>query len=352
MYEQIRKSFLNDGIFLKESWLHSIFDSGQNTKEKVFTQLINTDISESCEQCPLPDFINVKSIKYEGKQVFLQINEVIDISLPFEKRTALERSAKGTFKIFLTDGVTNYFAISKTPITSFHTGVTPGAKIYIKPPIEGKFGIIFLHEKNIKFCNGCSQQVIENRKQKYSNSNQPKTTTTKTPAPNVAKVPNKPRTTQVPPNNNQQKNSQYLSDSNDDSDLIELLDQQEQVQNQSHAPQVFSQTQHDIEISDVESDTEIASSIPNNLVNRSNSLYKMNKSTPNKSNQNGGKDYMFLSDDSDSSSSVTIEYYPSHESRNHAINQQSFFDESDNFDESDYCSDSRQSLESESYGYD
>lgn len=175
MISNLKKIFLDKGIFLKESWLYSMVDSGYKTYESILIPLVNTDISETCEPCNLPDIskMPIYIFKEEGgdftsNQIFLQINEVADISLPLENRRALERSKRSTFKILLTDGINKYVAISKSPITSFSTDVTPGSKIFVKAPFEARYGIIFLSEEKIKFLNGKSDQVINHRKLVYS----------------------------------------------------------------------------------------------------------------------------------------------------------------------------------------
>lgn len=175
MINNLKKSFLDKGIFLKDSWLNSIVDSGHKSYDSIFGSLLNTDISETCEPCPLPN-ITKKPIfefkkndqNFSSNQIFLQINEVIDISLPLEKRRALERSEQSTFKIFLTDGLNNFVGISKKPITSFSTDVIPGSKIYIKAPFEARYGIIFLSDENIEFLRGKSDPVIAQRKLIFS----------------------------------------------------------------------------------------------------------------------------------------------------------------------------------------
>ena len=85
--DNLKRSFTNKGIFLKDSWLHSMIDSGLKSYELIFAHLIELDILETCEPCPLPDITREPKFIYQGEnvnqsytlpQIFLQINEVID----------------------------------------------------------------------------------------------------------------------------------------------------------------------------------------------------------------------------------------------------------------------------------
>lgn len=221
--DNLKRSFINKGIFLKDSWLHSMIDSGLKSYELIFAHLIELDILETCEPCPLPDITREPKFIYQGEnvnqsytlpQIFLQINEVIDISLPLEKRRALERSERGTLKILMSDGTRNFVAISKKPIFSFSTDITPGSKIFIKIPIESRYGIIFLSDEKIEFLKGKSQSKIDHQKFIYSKkSNQTKST---------QNIQSQEKQTNPMPRNNPQQiresNQRFLSDSNDESD--------------------------------------------------------------------------------------------------------------------------------------
>lgn len=240
MINNLKKSFLDKGIFLKDSWLNSIVDSGHKSYDSIFISLLNTDISETCEPCPLPNITKDPIFKFEENdpnfstnQIFLQINEVIDISLPLEKRRALERSEQSTFKIFLTDGVNNFVGISKKPITSFSTDVIPGAKIYIKAPFESRYGIIFLSDENIEFLKGKSVPVIEQRKlifSKIANQSNQKQNQQQNQSKNASKpqqqnqIKDTSRTQQFQQKPNSAQNShknqtsKFLDDSSDDDD--------------------------------------------------------------------------------------------------------------------------------------
>ena len=225
MLNNLRKSFLDKGIPLKESWLLSMIDSGLKSYESIFILLIDSDISETCEPCPLPDITRKPNFIFQennqSDQIFLQINEVVDISLPLEKRKVFEASEKGTLKILLTDGVTNFIAISKKPITSFSTGVTPGSKLFVKTPIESRFGVIFLSEDKIRFLNGKSEQVIDHRNHIYSkitrsNKNQLQQQQSQYQQQNQISQASKNQHIQQERQFNQTSSSKFLVDSNDD----------------------------------------------------------------------------------------------------------------------------------------
>lgn len=163
-YEEIKNILNNEGILIKEAWLSSFLENLSPESGDFIQALLKTDISETCHPTNLDEFVNqphaiFENDKNEKKQIFLQINEVVDISLPKNQRLNYEISKNPTLKIFLTDGINNFFAISKKPITSFSTTVQPGSKLLIKTPIEIRYGIIFLSEANIDFLNENSPQI-------------------------------------------------------------------------------------------------------------------------------------------------------------------------------------------------
>ena len=256
MIDSLLQKFSDNGIMCKKKWLEDCINTeNHKTFDSILQYLINLDISESCESLPNNFVSSLKQEKFViTEKVFLQINEVVDISLPLDKRQKAELSTKGTLKILLTDGNSEFIGISKKSITSFSPSTSPGSKIVLIPPVQVYFGVIFLSESKIKFMGGVSQTAIKRRKQAYSKElpremSQPNAleqNNNNIDRPASLTVNNNTTLTANNNNNTSKRTFDFLSDSNDDD--IEVENEISKIQksiNQDH--------KSDTDIDDIES---------------------------------------------------------------------------------------------------
>lgn len=153
---------------LKKIWFDDVYKS-QNPKT-IFNIFLNTDIEQSSEPLDFMNEICTKGIvDFEiNDRAILQINEVVDVSLPKYLRSRLEVQRKGTLKLLLTDGVNEIIGITKAPIDcQINPASNPGSKILLKPPIIVKYGVMFLSNDNIQYYGGKSPILIQKRKEIY-----------------------------------------------------------------------------------------------------------------------------------------------------------------------------------------
>ncbi|KAH0795841.1 recQ-mediated genome instability protein 1 [Histomonas meleagridis] len=151
------------GWNIKESWFNQVFNNGINDFDTIHQELLNTDISLSCE--PHDDFLSLAQKSYWSLpyNVVLQVNEVVDISLPYEKRINFESSPKGTFKIDLSDGGFQLVGVTETQIPHLSVSIMPGQKIHISNNTVVCYGVFMLNEHNVQINGGFSDIQIEKK---------------------------------------------------------------------------------------------------------------------------------------------------------------------------------------------
>lgn len=155
------------GVVPKQTWLQRILDEGLTDKDRIFLRVLCSDITETNE--PTVISAHLQDARYNIEDaVFLQINEIVDISLPLEDRKDFKQSAKGTLKMFLQDSKRSFIGISKETITKVDTTIKPGSKIKIIPPAVMKYGVIFLTDTNFHCFFGSSPTLIEKRTEIFS----------------------------------------------------------------------------------------------------------------------------------------------------------------------------------------
>ncbi|KAH0786662.1 tudor domain-containing protein 3 [Histomonas meleagridis] len=97
------------------------------------------------------------------KSILIQVDEITDISLNIEERKTFTTSKNGTLKILLNDGQIKFIGISKEPISKINPASAPGIKISLEPPIEVRYGVLFLSDRQITVYGGESPKMIEQR---------------------------------------------------------------------------------------------------------------------------------------------------------------------------------------------
>ncbi|OHS97271.1 hypothetical protein TRFO_09548 [Tritrichomonas foetus] len=154
------------GINPNQKWIERLISQNNfpsaNINQHFFSEFLKSDISDTSN--PLEFMKDLISPMYVIQEpVVFQINEIVDISIPSYKRKHFEMSGKGTFKLLLSDGFQSVLAITKKVIPEINPANDPGAKIYLKPPITVKFGVIFLTDTNSTIYGGMSPKEIQHR---------------------------------------------------------------------------------------------------------------------------------------------------------------------------------------------
>lgn len=149
-------------------WIDELLDSFKpewinkhSTVESKLLSVAEDDINEYYNGS------NISEINREAKfeipyHILLQIEEVVDISLPFEQRIMLEFDQyNGTFKLLLSDGHNLFCGLISADESPLTPQSKPGAKILIKKGTIVRFGVIFLNTESFIFIGGSSPISFE-----------------------------------------------------------------------------------------------------------------------------------------------------------------------------------------------
>jgi hypothetical protein len=149
-------------LHFKETWLANLPNSDSSLPDRVLSLALDSDISDFAEPTDLTSHIRAPFYTVQSP-LFLQVDEVVDISLPVEERLQLRIRESGTLKILLTDGRIQFLGISKKRLTVLSPTTVPGIKITVLPPIEMRYGVLFLDDDRICIEGGSSPPLIEHR---------------------------------------------------------------------------------------------------------------------------------------------------------------------------------------------
>ena len=169
MKNQIKAQLRNQGFYVTDQWLDSLNPTLLGDIESVKRKYLETNIDLTSEA--IPDFIGFSENHKKTKADYVvQVDEVVDISLPQEDRINLKRSPKGTLKFLLNSGGNRFPAIEKETIDSKSISLfmTPGSKVQIKAGSDIWYGVLFLTKSNITFLGGVSQEIVNKRSFIYS----------------------------------------------------------------------------------------------------------------------------------------------------------------------------------------
>lgn len=196
----------------------------QNNKEaqNILELFINTDINLTSLPAFDSSILSVESF-YLRKDILVQVDEIVDISIPYAERCDFKMGKNGTLKLLLDDGSLKFIGISKTRIEYFNPLLQPGLKIIIKKGTLIKYGVVFLDNENIKIIGGKSDIQIERRRsivvynpkeyliQNKMEVDKPKNTEKKTKRTRKNQI----KTVHLEIVHNNQKNTEFLSSDDD-----------------------------------------------------------------------------------------------------------------------------------------
>lgn len=168
----LRARFLADGINIKNEWLQNMINNGNSSYEMLYKAFMETNIEQTTN-------VNKEFTQYQNQKVVIssnnvvQIEEIVDISLPFNDRAEFRQDPNGTLKLLLNIGGYQFIGIEKTKITNnqISTFTTPGSKLRIKAGSVMRYGVLFIGNDNVEFLGGFSPDLVEKRKQIYNPSN-------------------------------------------------------------------------------------------------------------------------------------------------------------------------------------
>ena len=166
-FDEVYQELLKYQINPKVEWVKHAMIKFRDSISDIFLDFLESDISFTSNSF---DFIfNDKLNKYPlfrvSQNLILQVNEIVDISQPYKKRKNFVISSRTTLKFQLTDGKNNIIGISKRQFKKLkiNPASMPGMKILLKPPIEFRYGILFITDENIQLLGGYSSVMIEKR---------------------------------------------------------------------------------------------------------------------------------------------------------------------------------------------
>ena len=163
MSDDIRRALVflrSRGINPKHKWVESVIMSGVRSPEEVMERFLDTDISETAD-CDAENQLSMNFMKPEfvlESPVTLQVNEVVDVSLPESDRLAMKQSDSPTLKLLLSNGDTIY-AVAQRPIPGIAVGC-PGAKIQIRADTVMRYGVFVLDDENTLVLGGQSPAIL------------------------------------------------------------------------------------------------------------------------------------------------------------------------------------------------
>jgi hypothetical protein len=154
--------FAAHGLTLKRSWLSSRSPEDQSSAQSLLKAVIESDISSFSEPTGLSTHQHDKLFVVQ-RPIFLQVDEITDASLAREQREMLQLSPKGTLKLLLSDSECKFIGISKGPITGLNPASAPGLKLHLVPPVEMRYGVLFLSDARIHVHGGSSPLLLAQR---------------------------------------------------------------------------------------------------------------------------------------------------------------------------------------------
>jgi hypothetical protein len=153
---------LPPGLRFKGAWLAQLSPADSSTPQRILQAALNSDISDFAEPTDLGDHAHDKCYVIRNP-LFLQIDEVVDISLPLEDRQQLRLAEAGTLKFLIADSRLQVIGISKKRMTLLSPTSIPGIKVTLLPPVEMRYGVLFLDDEKLRVEGGQSPPLVEHR---------------------------------------------------------------------------------------------------------------------------------------------------------------------------------------------
>ncbi|KAK8888930.1 hypothetical protein M9Y10_033671 [Tritrichomonas musculus] len=146
------------------AWLNKQTENHINPRDS-FNFFLDNDLQITSENIIDPDIFLNDDFIFDSN-VLVQIDEIIDISLPLNKRENFNinnNEKKRTFKFLLSDGHFQFVGVSKNFLHDFDPRIVPGIKMQILKGTKVKFGVIFLEKEKIVIVGGQSLDMREKR---------------------------------------------------------------------------------------------------------------------------------------------------------------------------------------------
>ena len=168
--ENIKKQYFLLGVSLKIDWIQQMINSGIDDFSLLETYFLKTNINITSE--PNREFSDfMKEYSVTNQDFIVQIDEVVDVGLPYIDRIEMKRSPNGTLKFLLNSGGTQFIGLEKTKLGSeFAIGrIVPGTKILVSKGSEMRYGVLFLTNENTHIIGGKADDLLKQRKFIYEN---------------------------------------------------------------------------------------------------------------------------------------------------------------------------------------
>jgi hypothetical protein len=141
------------------SWLSSL--PSHADPAQILEQFLALDLSQTSEPT-----LSITSLAnpcwHLVDPILVQIEEIVDITIPFSQRINFEISKNPTFKILLSDGFVQCIGLTRGMFPQLSPLLTPGAKALVKAGSEVRFGVIFFNShQNVEILGGKSPLLVE-----------------------------------------------------------------------------------------------------------------------------------------------------------------------------------------------
>ena len=166
--ENIQKQYFMMGVSLRSDWIQEMISNGIQDFSVLEKNFLKTNIGITSE--PNREFSNfMQEYSITSQDFIVQIDEVVDIGLPYVDRIEMKRDPNGTLKFLLNSGGTQFIGLEKTKLgPNFTIGrITPGTKLLISKGSEIRYGVLFLTPENAHILGGKADDLISQRKYIY-----------------------------------------------------------------------------------------------------------------------------------------------------------------------------------------
>lgn len=156
--------FKNADAKPKTSWIQENLSKGI-TADELQTFFLQEELSVTSDSCFDPNLKDRKDFILKSN-ILIQINEIVDISLPLSSRCLLDvnkNESRRTFKCILSDGYCQYVGVSKTSFPFFHPQILPGVKIKLLKGTKVKYGVFLLEAEKLHILGGLSSNLQKRR---------------------------------------------------------------------------------------------------------------------------------------------------------------------------------------------
>ena len=145
------------GIFVNKDWFDTYKDKNI---DDIIDHYVNEDIKNSTTNMFEKNF-NIKQIYFINFDVIVQVNEIVDISQPYEERLSGIEHNKFTYKMMLQHADNKFIGLLNQNIYGINLSTLPGFKILIKRNSVLRYGVIKLSYKNFEFVGGKSDPIVD-----------------------------------------------------------------------------------------------------------------------------------------------------------------------------------------------